>query len=242
MWNSLADPDRVRKHLPGTRWVIEWRLLMNSRSGSGENPYIAPASADVAAPNQLVHEGDRWTLQYDMQAEDLLAFTRHHYLHTTAAKRHSIRHWLTVTGSLLMIGLAIWQRFPRSYVAIGIVSLGLFDGLTFPWLYRARISKLPHDQLASARDQLASGRNVGLLGLHQLPISSRGLDVETAAGKSLTYWHGIERIDTDSDDAFIYWSSVTAFVVALREFANPAEFDAFVSQMRKFFAASVPNP
>ena len=149
-----------------------------------------------------------------MRADDLLAFTRHHYLHTVAARRDDLRHWPPITGSLMVIGLAVWQISPRSCGAIGVVTLGLFYGMTFPGLYRARIRKLPRDQ-------------VGLLGVHRLQISHRRLNVQTAAGKSLTYWHGIERIDSDSDYPFLYLSSVTAFVLARREFANTSRIRRF---------------
>lgn len=193
------------------------------------NPYASPANSTVEPVSNFRQDanGD-WTFDYETTPTDLEAFALHHYLSTPIARRQYIHQWISLTITLVIIGLLLLFTL-SPLLAAGVLAAGLFFAVAFPRLYRQRVRKL-------AEMMRSGGRNVGLLGPHQLRFSPNGLYYRSDAGESLLYWHGIERLDADNDYAYIYLSANSAIVVARREFTDPADFPAFVARMEQTLA------
>jgi len=78
------------------------------------------------------------------------------------------------------------------------------------------------------------GRNMGMLGLRTIVISSDGITERTQVSETTCKWPSIEKICTNGDYVFVYMSTMSAFIIPKRAFNTSSEFDTFISQAKHY--------
>ena len=135
-----------------------------------------------------------------------------------------------VLGTLILA--IIWPRW-------GIVERVLFfAGLSFLWLvaypigYRWEIKR-------NARKTYAGSQGKGILGEHTILIDPEGVTERSVVGESRTAWSGVERVDDDNQNIYLFVGPVQAHVIPKRAFENSDDADAFLQMAQAYRLARV---
>ena len=74
----------------------------------------------------------------------------------------------------------------------------------------------------------------GVLGPHTIVIDAEGVTERSAVGESRTTWNGIERIDDDSQNIYLYTGPLVAHVIPKRAFRTREDADAFLQSAQGY--------
>jgi hypothetical protein len=113
-------------------------------------------------------------------------------------------------------GFAI-SRVSFTFILVAIAIVFLFQWCLERWLIRRTILRLLENEKPGK----------GQLGRHRIVLSQDGLIESTAVGESRTSWAGVDRIEQDPRNIYIYTSAAAAHVIPKRAFKDPQEADAF---------------
>jgi hypothetical protein len=113
-------------------------------------------------------------------------------------------------------GFAI-SRVSFTFILVAIPTGFLFQWGLERWLIRRAILHLLKDEKPGK----------GLLGRHRIVLSQDGLIESTPVGESRTSWAGVDRIEQDPHNIYIYTSLAAAHVIPKRAFRDLEEADAF---------------
>ena len=104
-----------------------------------------------------------------------------------------------------------------TFIVVAISIVLLFQWCLERWLIRRTILQLLEDEKPGK----------GLLGRHRIVLSQDGLVESTAVSESRTSWAGVDRVEQDPHNIYIYTSLAAAHVIPKRAFRDPQETDAF---------------
>jgi hypothetical protein len=79
-----------------------------------------------------------------------------------------------------------------------------------------------------ARKLLKEGDNKAVLGHHELSLSPEGIFVRTQTSESKTSWSAITKVLQNDQYVFLYVSSINAFVIPKKAFANESTLQEFL--------------
>jgi hypothetical protein len=109
------------------------------------------------------------------------------------------------------------SRVSFTFILVAIPIVFLFQWCLERWLIRRAILQLLK----------AEKPGKGLLGRHRIVLSQEGLMESTPVGESRTSWAGVDRVEQDSHNIYIYTSLAAAHVIPKRAFSDSQEADAF---------------
>ena len=169
------------------------------------------------------------TAEYEITADDLVAFNLYHHRQSPTARRQYLRSWLGPAAVWLCVCAGLWyfaDRHRGTPLRTLLDLLPLFSGvpvylLYFPWAYRRKLRKIIHGMVTE-------GRNRGMLGRHRVTISPEGVAEASEHAQTSTHWRGVEKVVATAGHAFIYIGAMAAVIVPRRAFADPADFDKFL--------------
>lgn len=78
----------------------------------------------------------------------------------------------------------------------------------------------------------------GILGAHTIVIDPEGVTERSAVGESRTTWSGVEKIDDDGQNIYLYTGPLVAHVIPKRAFRTPDDADAFLQSAQGYRLAS----
>jgi hypothetical protein len=164
-------------------------------------------------------------VEYEITRDDLYAFQwRSVFVSPRGRRARRTAHlaWMLVVlilGILPAIGadgFAI-SRVSFTFILVAGPLLLLLGWCLERWLVRRAILKqLQHERPGK-----------GLLGRHRIVLSQDGLVESTPVGESRTSWAGVDRIEQDLHNIYIYTSLAAAHVIPKRAFRDLEEADAF---------------
>lgn len=168
-------------------------------------------------------------VQYEINQEDLSAFSLYHYSHSPAARRQYLRSWLVPAFILLLVCTGIWYVVDRERgtpLRTFLDLIPLFCSVPlyliyFPWAYRRNIRNV------MAR-MVTEGQNRGLFCHHEVTISPDGITESNEFVQTTSAWRAVERVAHNSGYIFIYTNAVAAIIIPRRAFAASTEFDEFL--------------
>jgi len=109
------------------------------------------------------------------------------------------------------------SRVSFTFIVVSILIAVLFQWCLERWLIRRAILQLLKDEKPGK----------GQLGRHRIVLSQEGLVESTPVGESRTSWAGVDRVEQDAHNIYIYTSPAAAHVIPKRAFRDPQEADAF---------------
>lgn len=163
----------------------------------------------------------------NINEDDVIAFNDHLMRTLPGARRWMLFLWLLAPVIFGVLGV-IASSLPGG-VALGLkcFAFALFVLVLLPVWYRWFNRRW-------IRAKLKSGRNTGMFGQRKMIVSPREIGCEHDHGHSVTYWSGIDRIETSPEHAFFFVSATNAFIIPKRHFNDEAEFDYFVETARAY--------
>ena len=114
------------------------------------------------------------------------------------------------------------SRVSFTFIFVAFSIFFLFQWCLERWLIRRTILRLLEDEKPGK----------GLLGRHRILLSKDGLIDSTAVGESRSSWAGVDQIEQDPHNIYIYTSLAAAHVIPKRAFKDLEEADAFVQFSR----------
>jgi hypothetical protein len=132
--------------------------------------------------------------------------------------------------SLVILAVLVIAREPRTYSAfllfvgaslVGGVA-GLIAGMAFQLLFTL----------------MSVGKDGGVLGIHTLTLTDRGLHERTEANEGLQLWRGIRSIKSVGDYILIQINAYQFHIVPRRAFQTREDFDAFLRRAKDLWKAA----
>jgi hypothetical protein len=146
-------------------------------------------------------------IRYDLTIDDLVAFNRYHSDHSPAARRSRTRSMIVI--ALLLVGLTVVAATKTQGVnpVLFFVPLAFLAILFFlPGIGRMQIER-------QVRRVYADGASSGLIGPHELKLVGSELIDKDSSSETRTQLQAIERVVSDENYTFIYFSAVSAHVI-----------------------------
>jgi hypothetical protein len=147
------------------------------------------------------------TIEYELTADDYVAFNLH-YIHTAPSARRQFRVYrLTVSLVsplliLLIVGL-LFDDILAGVVVATVSGVGLWFLARRSWMREMR----KYLRRAAGREGL------GTVGRCSLTIEDGGLRERSSQGETFVAWPSVDRIDETAGHAFIFFGPVQAFVI-----------------------------
>jgi len=157
-------------------------------------------------------------LNYIITIEDLATFVEHHQRNSKNFQSDLQRQRYFVLGLFLLFGLLLGiiliqsiSDTPEDFV------VGSLAFLFFAILGLYIFAHLPHSMgktiRSSAEKTYSGGKNLTLLGKHELTIDDAGLTTRNDYYESTYSWAAFEKLLSNSEYIFLYCSAVTAIII-----------------------------
>jgi hypothetical protein len=164
-------------------------------------------------------------VEYELTRDDLYAFQWRGVFLTPRGRRTRRNTYLTWVLAILIFAAVsaigadgfVISRVSFTFILVAISIAFLFQWCLERWLIRRAILRLLEDEKPGK----------GLLGRHRIVLSQDGLVESTPFGESRTSWAGVDRVEQDQHNIYIYTSLAAAHVIPKRAFRGPQETDAF---------------
>ncbi len=155
-----------------------------------------------------------------------------------ALNEHIARNLPTIRRQILIV----WLGIPILFVLLGLVLAQLSGDISSAYTYfAAAFLFLPFYPVfikwcrrRNVRMLLQSGRNLGIFGQQKIVLSPTEIARFSKYGHAAYYWPAVERIEVAANHAFVFVSSVNAFLIPKKDFPNEYDFDLFVETARKY--------
>jgi YcxB-like protein len=164
-------------------------------------------------------------VEYELTRDDLYAFQwRAVFVSPRGRRTRRTTYLLWVLAVLLFAILPaigadgfVISRVSFTFIVVAIPIIFLLQWCLERWLIRRAILQLLKDEKPGK----------GLLGRHRIVLSQDGLVESTPVGESRSSWAGVDRVEQDPHNIYIYTSLAAAHVIPKRAFRGPEEADAF---------------
>ena len=164
-------------------------------------------------------------IEYELTPDDLYAFQWRAVFVSARGRRARRTAYLLWILAVLLFAIVpaigadgfVISRVSFTFIVIAIAIVFLFQWCLERWLIRRAILQLLKDEKPGK----------GLLGRHRIVLSQDGLIETTSFGESRTSWAGVDRVEQDAHNIYIYTSLAVAHVIPKRAFRDLQEADAF---------------
>ncbi|HXT59738.1 MAG TPA: YcxB family protein [Pirellulales bacterium] len=195
------------------------------------NPYNAGTTAPRASPF-APSPGEISEVVYELDIEDMIAFSLHH--HNTSAVARSARRrstilFLVVAAGCGLAGLGGIGNNDTGATILCLSAAGAFALL--PFVFRPLVRRQMRRSLVNL---FREGSNRALLGTRRLRLLPSGITDSSELIETTAKWAAVEKIETNEEYACLYIAAVRAFLVPRRAFGDEAQFLSFVELARRY--------
>lgn len=171
------------------------------------------------------------TIAFERTPDDLIHFTHFHAQHSGAVQRSRRQQtWTFIVSLTVMMSYALWDK------GLVVIAGGVLSG-TLLWVLLGK--KLTKRQMSRVIGRmLTEGHQKGLMGRHEIELTSAGIVERGPLHETRTAWPAIERIVEDERSIYIYCNPATAHVIPKAEFETPQLAIRFVSEAHELWDAS----
>ena len=167
-------------------------------------------------------------LEYQLEEEDLLAFSEYHLAHSPSNREVRRRQTYGYAVLFAVFGL-IFLVFGEAALAIAFLVLGPLWIAYWPW----RVKQIQRKQLLA---RYREGKNPVLEGPVVLGIDEDGLTSVNSMSQSRTSFAAVQRVADTPDHFFVYLGAVQAMVIPRRRVSR-GDADIFVQELRRRIGA-----
>jgi hypothetical protein len=161
--------------------------------------------------------------RYEQTLQDLIAFNRFHFAHSPALRfqraANALAAWSVPIALLILFLPSIAQlarekdreEFTIMFIALSILAgIAALISVAWVWLIR-RVNAWSFDRRIGR--MLREGANKAVLGPHELELTDARLIERSAYSEMATNLEAVERVVNTGEHAFIYFGSMTTYVV-----------------------------
>jgi hypothetical protein len=173
------------------------------------------------------------TLNYDVTAEDFIAFNLYHFRHSPALQRQILITRITL--SLLVIGLTLGLVYildRDKQLSLFALFAAVIGGALFFLIYPRLIEPNLRKQLEK---MLHEGKNDGVIGQQTLALTPEGIINGTPTGEQKIFWPAVEKVAATAEHVFIYVSALSAAIIPRRNFASESACTAFLQALQQYY-------
>lgn len=158
-------------------------------------------------------------LAYELTVDDLIAFSRYHYVNSPTVRKQLLLARLVVIVMLMILAITFDRHFPFHLPIIIASGASILTLIFTPKLQRDALDK-------TMRKQYGEGRNRGVIGPKQLTPTDTGITIRGECDQHELSFTAIERIVRTDDHTYLYIGAANAHVIPHRDIAT-AQLDAF---------------
>jgi hypothetical protein len=201
------------------------------------NPYAPPnplPDDDPPLVAQLAIEGEGMTVEFEQSVEDMVSFHVYFARQRTPLRRHLLGIIAIVPLILGGVLLLDWARAPVPQPINVLTLLMLGMGLFFLALWVYTLFAFRQLTRQNLNKMLSGGRNLNLIGPRRITITPDFVISASPMSQSASRWLGIEKVETDGSNIFIFNSTMSAFVLPRRGFNSDEHLAEFYSKAREY--------
>jgi hypothetical protein len=166
-------------------------------------------------------------VEYDLTKEDYIAFNMHHIDHSPTIKRSLFIQRYVVALVFLVVPF-IFSNMTGVPVLLPLI---VYGGIFIAW-----ILYYPRYFVATTKKRILKmideGGNDSLFGPRTMILSESGVEEISDMGESRSSWRSVEKIDETAEHIYIYISSVNAYLVPVRAFADRTQKEVFLERLK----------
>jgi hypothetical protein len=185
------------------------------------NPYNSGPSV---APSTPPHVGNVNEVAYELDVNDLIAFSLQHQKRSPTIRRQRRVAYFLLPAVLFAVGALMLMTDAMESAVVSFVLAAVLLPLG-PWLMHRRTTRI-------MGKLYAEGSNRALMGWRRLSIGREGVEMKSELVESRVKWLAIEKIESSNEYLFMYIGSMNAHMVPMRAFGNEMHFSAFVETAR----------
>ena len=174
-------------------------------------------------------------VEYSLDMDDVLAFSRYHNTHSPAIRRRLMILRLIVPVFFLVMWLVFYtigDASGRLASAGALAVMAVVYYFTYPLLFNWRTQR-------TVKALYREGNNPDLFERRRLTITPETLTDASATSVTTKKWNAIDRIVADQDHIYFYATAVSAFIVPKAAFAGEEAFQRFLDTARQYHSAAI---
>jgi hypothetical protein len=168
-------------------------------------------------------------VQFELAKEDYIQYNLHYMRESEAIKKSFFiqRYVVSLIYLVLPFILVKVSDMPFRYLMIVFLVTYLIWVLYYP-KYFASFTKKRLQKIIN------EGKNVSLFGARSISLDQGGIVESSNTGESKTSWTAVERVEETNKYIFIYVSSVNAYIVPARAFADLKQKKEFIDILKEY--------
>lgn len=166
-------------------------------------------------------------LKYKMTKDDYLAFNLHYVKHSKTIKQSLFMQRFIAPIIFLILPLVLfWMTgefligFFITFVLISVIWIVFYPKYFFGHIKR------------NVKKALNEGSNDNLIGQHVFTFSEDGFIEKNRAGERKASWSSIENVEENDDYYFLFFSTMSAYILPKRSFPNEESQEEFKRMIR----------
>jgi hypothetical protein len=167
-------------------------------------------------------------IKYVLTKEDYIQYNLHHMRESETIKKSLFMQRYIVSLIFLIVPFVFAKVSEIPFVHWMIVFLIIY--LIWMLYYPKYFASLTKKRLQKIINE---GKNLSLFGERTISLNEDGIVESSKAGESKTNWSVVERVDETGKYIFIYVSSVNAYIVPTRAFADLNQKKEFVDMLKQ---------
>jgi hypothetical protein len=162
-------------------------------------------------------------IEFELTVQDYIAFEIFHQKNSKSGRKALLiaRFVYPIFLLLFAFPMAMLTLIPFG-LCVAICMIFIIGWIIkYPKVYRESTAKV-------ITRRLSEGKNTVVIGKRTIELTESAIITEGEAGDSRIMWGFVERLFITKEHLFVYVSSVTAYIIPKRAFANTEELNKFV--------------
>lgn len=164
-------------------------------------------------------------IEYELTAEDVVAFNLYHVKHSKVGK-NSLQ-WQRYISPLIFLlfayFLSIFTDMPRGPLFVTFILTAIFWVILYPKYFYYHITR-------QVSKMLKAGKNEGLVGHHSMKMNKTGINDKSAVDETNVHWAQVKNLIEDAEYFYIYTSTVSAYIIPKRDVYSVDGFKIYVQK------------
>lgn len=154
-------------------------------------------------------------INYNVTEEAFLEFNLFHAKNSKAVKKSMTiqRFLLPVIYLLVAVFLSPILDIPILFLFIPFLLIGVLWGIFYPAYFYYHVKR-------AAKKMIREGKNEGMFGKQSIIFTEEGVREISPKGETAFSWPGIEKLEEDQTNLYLYNSGMSAFIVPKNSLAD----------------------
>jgi hypothetical protein len=170
-------------------------------------------------------------VEYDLTADDIIAFNRYAAKGSVSARTYLCVVGLTSAAGLFVVVVVVARRVIDGVWMIDLPGYGV--GIVALWVLFFMLLRWRSLERKHALRAAENGK------LQKFTLRPEGIEHLSPLGAGITTWAAVKKIKATEDYLFIHISDISAFVVPKRAFQDEVAFQSFVTTAQSMHQKAV---